>query len=97
MKRRLEKRDLFTLIRKRVQEETGELFERNMDTLRESVVGMCTEVRDQLEAFGGAERDVQMGNPEEVQMVRGLVKGARRECAVLWGGLERVKGRGGGS
>ncbi|KAL8884624.1 MAG: hypothetical protein Q9215_007377 [Flavoplaca cf. flavocitrina] len=93
MKRRLDKRDLFILIRNRVKEQTGELFEQKMDTLRESVVGMCTEVRDQLEAFGGAERDVQRGNPEEVEMVRGVVKGARRECAVLWGGLERVKKR----
>ncbi|KAL8977326.1 MAG: hypothetical protein Q9205_006849, partial [Flavoplaca limonia] len=38
MKRRLDKRDLFILIRNRVKEQTGELFEQKMDTLRESVV-----------------------------------------------------------
>ena len=67
-----------------------------MDIMRESVVGMCDEVRCQLKAFGEKERDEWRVKEREVQVVKGAVERATEEYGVLWGRVEGVKGRGSG-
>ncbi|KAL8994209.1 MAG: hypothetical protein Q9169_005755 [Polycauliona sp. 2 TL-2023] len=92
MSRRLDRRDLFSLMCRRIQIESQTLFDENLDRLRDCVVGMSDEIRGQLESFRGEEREGQMRNPGEVRRVRDILDTAREREREMKGALAEFKG-----
>ena len=91
MRTRLERRDLFALMSRRVEEETRELFEERFDAVRELVGGMGEELKGQLDTFNGPEREVQKKNPREVERVRTCTEIAKEREVVMRRALEEFK------
>ncbi|KAL8749362.1 MAG: hypothetical protein Q9199_007731 [Rusavskia elegans] len=91
MRRRLDRRDIFDLIRRRIQTETQELFVEKTDSVRDHVIEMSESIRCQLETFNGPELETQKRNPREVDRVRAFTETVRDEGIALQRALEDFK------
>ncbi|KAL8649989.1 MAG: hypothetical protein Q9226_005335 [Calogaya cf. arnoldii] len=91
MRTRLERRDLFALMSRSIEEETRELFGERFDVVRELVGGMGGEIRGQLETFNGPEREVQKRNPRMVERVRACTEIAKERETMMRRALDDFK------
>ncbi|KAL8696199.1 MAG: hypothetical protein Q9224_002922 [Gallowayella concinna] len=91
MRRRLGRRDLFTLIGRRVETETSELFDREADSVRNHTIEMCEAIKRQVKTFNGPEAEARRRNPVEVKKVRGLAETARAKNLALQKALKDIK------
>ncbi|KAI4126304.1 MAG: hypothetical protein LQ338_003813 [Usnochroma carphineum] len=91
MKTRLNRRDIFRLIKSRIEDETQDLFNEKVDELFEYISEMCKSIRRQLEAYGGPQTESQKFNPAEVEKVRKSTFAARARLLVLQRDMETFK------
>lgn len=91
MRRRLDRRDMFDLIRRRIQTETQELFVEKIDSVRDHVIEMSESIRCQLDTFNGPELEAQKKNPREVERVRAFTETAKNKGIALQRALENFK------
>ncbi|KAL8959046.1 MAG: hypothetical protein Q9193_004017 [Seirophora villosa] len=70
MKTRLDKRDIFIHIHKRIEHKLQALFDENVAGMLEDITELCSSIRGQVAAFIGPLAEAQKKNPEEVDKVR---------------------------
>ncbi|KAL8647071.1 MAG: hypothetical protein Q9210_005769 [Variospora velana] len=91
MKTRLDERDIFGLIQKRIEDESQSRFDENVDGMLDGIADICESIKRQIAAFTGPQVEAQMNNPEEVEKVRKQTNEARAQMFELQPGLEILK------
>ncbi|KAL8950135.1 MAG: hypothetical protein Q9222_003812 [Ikaeria aurantiellina] len=90
-KRRLNRRDLFQLIRNRIDLEMQALFDEKTDALRNQAIEMSESIRRQLESFSGPEVEARRRHPNEVEMVRKVTQSADSQNLALQDKLRKLE------